>query len=167
MTASTPGSGAGRKPGGGGDDPRTLLGRWAFERVITDRLADEVIEVSGTLTLSQEDGRADGQEPGARVRWAEAGVMRRGGAEIEVFRTLFVVEREGRWMVTFDDGRDFHPWSPGAEVVHLCGADTYAGLVEPTGLVEPIGGAGRPWQVTWRVSGPRKDYVMVTRLTSA
>ncbi|QCX28140.1 DUF6314 family protein [Nocardioides jishulii] len=140
-------------------DPRTLLGPWVFERVITDRLADEVIEVSGTLTLSEEQG--------GRVRWAEAGVMRRGSAQLEVFRTLFVVEREDGWLVTFDDGRDFHPWSPGAEVVHLCGEDTYAGLVEATGLGEPAGGAGRRWQVTWRVSGPRKDYLMVTRLTSA
>ncbi|MFC6696775.1 DUF6314 family protein [Nocardioides daphniae] len=131
-------------------DPRSLVGRWAFERVVTDRLADEVIDVDGTVELSVED---DG-----RVRWAEQGTMHRRGADIEVSRVLYVVEREGGWMVIFDDGRDFHPWSPGAQVVHLCGADTYAGLVElgPT-----------TWRVTWQVGGPHKDYVMVTRLTSA
>lgn len=135
-------------------DPRTVLGEWVFERVVSDRLADEVIEVGGNVTFTEERP----VDSAGRIRWAEQGVMRRRGAEIPVTRTLFLVERAGEWHVTFEDGRDFHPWSPGAEVVHLCGADTYAGLVEPDPRHE-----GR-WQVTWQVSGPRKDYTMVTRL---
>jgi hypothetical protein len=32
--------------------------------------------------------------------------------------------------VTFDDGRDFHRWQPGAEVEDPCAPDLYVGTVE-------------------------------------
>ena len=60
------------------------------------------------------------------------------------------------WWMRFDDGRDFHPWTPGEQVVHPCAPDTYCGVV-----------AGSPerWTVQWDVTGPRKDYTMRTVLT--
>lgn len=134
-----------------GVDPRDLLGDWSFERVVDDHLAGELLHVTGTTTLSAADGGA--------VRWAEEGVLRRGSLELPVSRVLHLAPGSEGWRVTFEDGRDFHPWEPGEEVVHLCGADTYRGLVE----LEP-GGQAEAWRVTWRVSGPSKDYTMVTRL---
>lgn len=83
--------------------------------------------------------------------------MQRGEHEIPVNRTLFVELRDEGWFVTFDDGRDFHPWEPGEEVVHPCAADTYVGRIE---LVDP-----GTWTVEWHVTGPAKDYTMASRLT--
>lgn len=135
-----------------GVDPRDLLGDWVFERVVDDRLAGELLDVRGTTTLSATDGGA--------VRWAEEGVLRRGSLELPVSRVLHLVPGSEGWRVTFEDGRDFHPWEPGKEVVHLCGADTYRGLVE-------VAPGERPdsWSVVWRVIGPSKDYTMTTQLS--
>lgn len=133
-------------------DPRSLVGQWRFERVVTDRLADEVIEVDGVVEFSLADEGS--------VRWAEQGTMHRAGVDLPVSRELVVVHRDDGWMVTFADGRDFHPWSPGTQVVHLCGDDTYVGLVERD--VD-----GPRWQVRWQATGPRKDYEILTRLAPA
>lgn len=137
-------------------DPRVLLGTWSFTRTVEDRLARGVVEVAGTTTLTEE---------GASIRWAEEGLMRRGDLELPVSRVLHLVPEADSWRVIFEDGRDFHPWQPGGEVVHLCGADTYRGVVEvaPTGAGE----SADEWSVIWRVAGPAKDYVMVTRLRRA
>lgn len=105
--------------------------------------------VRGSTQLSLD---ADG-----RVRWSEAGTLLRGDLEIPVSRTLFVELRDEVWFVTFDDGRDFHPWSPGAEVVHPCAADTYVGRIE---LLD-----ADTWTVEWNVTGPAKDYTMTSTLT--
>lgn len=131
-------------------DPSALCGRWAFERTIEDRRGDLGGLVDGTLELVEE-------QPG-RLRWEERGTWRRSTGDVEVRRGLRVVRRTTGWWVLFEDGRDFHPWSPGAEVVHDCRPDTYRGLV--TGSV-------RDWTVTWEVSGPAKDYLMRTRLRPA
>lgn len=134
-------------------DPRVLLGTWSFARRVEDRLARDVVEVGGTTTLTQQ---------GASIRWAEEGVMRRGDLELPVSRVLHLVPEADGWRVTFEDGRDFHPWQPGGEVVHLCGADTYRGVVE-VAATRP-GATTDAWTVTWQVAGPTKDYEMVTRL---
>ncbi|WP_127480190.1 DUF6314 family protein [Nocardioides pantholopis] len=127
--------------------PTDLLGTWTLEREVDDRLGGEVRRVTGSASLAR---LADDH-----VRWTEEGVMTWSGGSVEVGRTLDVVRRgdEG-WWVLFSDGRDFHPWSVGSEVDHPCGADHYRGLVT---------GDARAWTVTWRTTGPHKDYVMVTR----
>lgn len=143
-------------------DPRVLLGDWSFDRVVTDHVAGETITVTGTTAFAAVD--AD------RIRWTEQGRMRRAGTDVEVSRELFVVRRENAWTVTFADGRDFHPWEPNRRVEHLCGADTYRGLAEfdavEGGWVARDGEdpPGERWTLTWWVSGPHKDYEMVTRL---
>ena len=129
-------------------DPRELLGEWEFDRVVDDHLADERIGVVGTAEFTLEDDGA--------VRWAEQGTMTRAGAEIPISRVLFLRERDEGWVVTFDDGRDFHPWQPGAQVEHPCGRDTYRGFVQFAGPQE--------WSVRWHATGPEKDYEMLTRL---
>ncbi|AWB93090.1 hypothetical protein C3E78_13225 [Aeromicrobium chenweiae] len=120
-------------------------------RTIDDRLKSERSTVEGTTDLALE---ADG-----RVRWSEQGTLRTGELVLPVSRVLFVELRDGAWFVTFEDGRDFHPWAPGDEVVHPCAPDTYVGRVE---VVDPD-----RWDVRWDVTGPAKDYTMTTVLTRA
>lgn len=130
-------------------DPLSLLGVWTLARTIDDRQGAETSTVRGTTELVRLD---DG-----RVLWSESGIMQRGDHEIPVSRTLYVEPRATGWFVTFEDGRDFHPWEPGEEVVHPCAADTYVGRIE---LVDPD-----TWTVEWNVTGPAKDYTMTSRLT--
>lgn len=133
------------------DDPLALLGHWAFHRVIDDRRAAEQSTVDGETELATE---------GQRIRWSEAGTLYWRDQEVPVSRVLYLERRDGGWFVTFDDGRDFHPWSPGDSVEHLCGADVYRGCV--------VGPAEEGmWSVEWSVSGPTKDYTMTTVLRRA
>ena len=129
-------------------DPRDLAGTWHFDREVDDRLGP-ARHVTGTTELIAED---DG-----RVRWSETGTMTWDGGETPVFRNLFVEQRPDGWWVTFEDGRDFHPWSVGQSVVHPCGADTYEGRIDVA--------ATGAWTVVWDVTGPAKDYTMTTHLT--
>lgn len=128
--------------------PLDLLGRWSLERDIDDRYAAVRLRVTGTAVLEQ---REDG-----RVRWHEEGTLERpGSAPAAVHRTLLVVpDTDDAWQVTFDDGRPFHPWSPGVAVDHPCADDLYRGVV----TVHDHGS----WTVTWQVRGPAKDHTIIT-----
>ena len=132
--------------------PLVLLGRWHLDRVIDDRLAGERVVVDAEACL---DRSGDG-----RVRWHEEGLLRRPSqpGAASVFRTLWVEpphDDEPAWWVTFEDGRRFHPWSPGTQVEHPCAPDVYRGLVE---VVDP----DRTWSVVWQARGPRKDYTITS-----
>ncbi|WP_229054831.1 DUF6314 family protein [Aeromicrobium sp. Leaf350] len=129
-------------------DPRDLLGTWQLSRRVDDRLGP-VRHVHGTSELSLDD---DG-----RIRWSENGTMTWEGGSAPIYRTLFVEQRDDGWWVTFDDGRDFHPWETDAPVVHPCGADVYEGRIDTA--------ASDAWAVVWNVTGPAKDYTMTSRLT--
>ena len=71
-------------------------------------------------------------------------------------------ERSYSWraglMVFFEDGRFFHkvPTS-GTEAVYICEPDEYRVVYRFEAW--PI------FETEWRVRGPRKDYIMVTRYT--
>lgn len=130
-------------------DPRGLLGEWALTRSIEDRRTGESSRVEGTTALTL--------EPDGRIRWYESGVLHRKDGKLPVSRTLFIEPRDGDWFVTFEDGRDFHPWRTGSEVGHDCSPDWYAGRIEALDR-------GR-WSVEWRVNGPSKDYTMRSVLT--
>lgn len=147
-------------------DPLRLVGTWRFLREI--RHDDgAAYTADGEAWFSRED---DG-----RVRWAEQGTLRWDGGSTPVTRTLFLVreaESDGGvvpdgvtdaeattgWRVTFEDGRDFHPWTAGA-VEHLCGRDLYAGGV--TVATDPA----PAWELRWRVTGLEKAYLLHTRYT--
>ena len=136
------------------EDPTTLLGTWVLTREIEDRRAGERHHVEGTLELG-----LDGAD---RVRWVETGLWHHPAGDVEVHRRLWLErldgsdEDGGQWWVRFEDGRDFHPWRPGREVVHPCAPDTYRGTVA---------GTVQEWEVTWEVTGPAKDHTLRTRLT--
>lgn len=135
-------------------DPLSLTGTWAFSRVIDDRLTGTRSTVTGRTELVAENEH--------RVRWHETGTLVTGGQELPVYRTLLIVIQDGSWVVTFEDGRYFHPWAPGEQVEHPCGADLYVGHVE-VGHAGPDSVDG--WTVRWDVSGPAKDYTMTTVLS--
>lgn len=132
-------------------DPTTLIGTWEFARSIEDRLSGEATSVEGVATFVPED---------RWIRWHEDGTWFRAAEPVAVRRTLRIEERDGDWFVTFEDGRDFHPWLLRSGFIHPCGHDTYAGLLAP-------GTDAAQWRLTWSVSGPAKDYTMRTTYTRA
>ena len=130
-------------------DPLDLLGTWDLSRIIIDRKANDKSGVIGVTELAV---LSDG-----RIQWTESGTLTRHGTDVPVSRVLYLEQRAGGWYVTFDDGRDFHPWQPGSPVEHDCSPDLYVGMVERLD-------ADR-WSVEWQVTGPSKDYTMTSVLT--
>lgn len=139
-------------------DPLRLVGTWDFRREVDDHRDGAQYTARGEAEFTLEkDGR---------IRWAEHGTLTWVAGTTSVTRTLFLVRDEpggagasSAWHVTFEDGRDFHPWTGGA-VEHLCSRDLYLGGVEvPQELAQS-------WELHWRVTGPEKDYTLHTRYTS-
>jgi hypothetical protein len=144
-------------------DPLRLVGTWDFRREVHDHRDGAEYTARGEAELTAQD---DG-----RIRWTENGTLTWVAGTTPVTRTLFLVRDRADadatpggvgpdpappgWRVTFEDGRDFHRWTVGA-VEHLCGRDLYQGGVEVP--QEPA----RSWELTWRVTGPEKDYTMHT-----
>ncbi|MBL0885781.1 DUF6314 family protein [Myceligenerans indicum] len=146
-------------------DPARLLGTWDFRREVHDRLTGTDYAATGEATFTAEGA--------GRVRWAENGTLRWADRSTPVTRTLFLTPRRPGaappgsataapgWWVTFEDGRDFHPWTA-RPVEHVCGRDLYRGSVEPASPT----GAPHAWTVRWHVTGPAKDYTMVSRYSA-
>lgn len=132
-------------------EPPELVGRWDLERTVEDRRHGRRGTVSGALDVATGAGG---------LVWAESGLLEWQGRTVPVHRTLHLRPAEGTWVVTFEDGRPFHPWAPGRWVDHLCGADHYRGLVEVSADRQQV-------DVTWVTTGPGKDDVLRTRLTRA
>lgn len=84
-----------------------------------------------------------------------------------MYRTLKIVRRGDEWIVTFDDGRYFHPWSPGEQVKHPCGADLYTGRIDIERAHDPRARPVMRWTTTWTVTGPSKNYTMTTIFTNS
>lgn len=138
--------------------PSQLLGSWSFTRTIADHRRRSEYRAGGTATF--------GAEPDGRIRWFEEGRLVWQARSSAFTRTLFLVppaDDNADWSVTFEDGRFFHPWSAD-EVVHLCGRDTYRGDVDSQTSPDPGAAADcqAGWTLTWRVTGPAKDYTMRT-----
>lgn len=127
-----------------------LLGVWSLDRRILDRRLGRSGCVHGQLAITPADGGAD---------WAESGTLRWSGHETPVSRRLLLRRYGGTWWMLFAGGRPFHPWRPGEQVVHECGADIYRGLVTPI-----TRRAGDRMRIEWTVTGPQKHQVLTTRL---
>lgn len=141
-------------------EPTDLLGRWRLDRWIDVDRTGERWCVAGEAELAR---TTDG-----RVRWSEHGELRRrdGGSRVApdptpVRRLLWVEHRGDGWWVTFEDGRDFHPWVVDQQLRHPCGPDLYLGWI----TVSVFARVDPGWTVTWRCRGPDKDYRMHTRHT--
>lgn len=121
-------------------------GSWRLERQITDALGPDAV-LTGTARFSPDDAGLMLHEAGRLELTGQGGfqaerryLWRQDGAGIAVF---------------FADGRDFHrfdPTLPAPVADHWCDPDTYK--VRYDFRDWPL------WRAEWRVTGPRKDYVM-------
>ena len=126
-------------------------GLWRLERQITDALGPDAV-FTGTALFSPD---------AAGLTQHEAGRLELAG------QGGFQAERRYLWRqvgagiaVLFAGGRDFHRFDPTlSEAVadHWCDPDTYQ--VRYDFRDWPV------WRAEWRVTGPRKDYVMRTLYT--
>lgn len=123
-----------------------FAGLWRIERRIADRLGPEGwLEGAARLT-------ADGEG----LAYEESGRLSLGGAAPFAATRRYLWRESGDGIeLRFADGRFFHRFAlarPEAE--HPCGPDLYR--VRYDFAAWPF------WRAEWRVTGPRKDYVMTT-----
>lgn len=120
------------------------------------RIARTITEPVGTSRLS---GRADFVRTGQGLAVTETGTLvRHDGASFRASRRYRWTEAAGRILVAFDDGRPFHDFScdaPRPAASHDCPPDRYTVAYDFA--------AWPAWSATWRVTGPRKDYTLITR----
>ncbi|WP_233155126.1 DUF6314 family protein [Sedimentitalea arenosa] len=115
-------------------------GTWRIERVI--RHADGM--------AARFEGRAVWTQHGADLAYEETGVMRLKGQATVSARQRYTWHPD--LTVSFSDGRFFHTVPPdGGETSHVCDPDRYDGHYDFSNWPS--------FSVTWRVCGPRKDYV--------
>ncbi|SHH75916.1 DUF6314 family protein [Marivita hallyeonensis] len=129
-----------------------FLGAWDLHRTIADRLTSSDSRFTGTASFETRD---------CGLLYAETGILHMVG------QTPFKAERRYLWrqeddriVVDFEDGRPFHSFAPGdPTAMHWCDPDTYKVVYDFTNWPA--------WQSTWRVSGPRKAYTMVSTYARA
>lgn len=127
-------------------DPTILLGAWAFQRTVDDRLAGQRIAVDGVARFT-----ASGP---TTLDWHERGTMHLPSGDVPVTQHRVLTREGAGWTVDFADGRGFHPWAVGVELLHDCAPDRYRGRVDPA----PLGS----WTLRWEATGPAKDYIIDT-----
>jgi hypothetical protein len=122
-------------------------GRWQMVRIIEDVTEGVIGEFWGACTFSPD---------GEGLTCRETGVLRFRGEDYAASRvSLWRFPGGGRIEVRYEDGRPFHDFDEGRpEARHLCSEDAYRVSYEF---------AQNGWLSRWEVSGPRKDYVMITR----
>lgn len=129
----------------------SFAGRWRIERTIEDVLAGRTGALAG-------EARFDPVPEG--LAYTEEGMLAFPGSP-PMRATRRYVWRDGgsgTIEVLFEDGRLFHRFdaedgAPAAS--HACPPDTYR--------VRYDFRAWPRWQAEWRVTGPRKDYGILTR----
>jgi hypothetical protein len=131
-------------------DPAGFAGRWAIDRDLTDLDAGRTGSFTGWLTVTAE---RDG------YTWSESGTLTWGEHRAPAERRLDLRPVDGAWWMRFADGRPFHPWRFGEELVHPCAADLYRGRFE----FDPAGPAA--FTTRWEVTGPAKGQLIVSRMT--
>ncbi len=129
-------------------------GRWKVQRSIEDRLSGQPGAFEGEALFTPFGA--------GRLRYEEEGHLRLGsGLPMRARRVyLWHVTADGV-EVRFEDGRPFHRFglAGGAGEDHLCGADLYR---------VTYGFQDWPqWWAGWTVTGPRKNYRMISRYTRA
>ncbi|MDV7143922.1 DUF6314 family protein [Tropicimonas sp. TH_r6] len=136
-----------------GETPTGLTdfeGSWQMEREIDDRRAGETLRLTGRAVLVRARGGLDYTEHG-RLTLGD-------GQVVEAERRYHWRAEDGGVAVDFPDGRFFHAFAlAGAPPLahHFCDPDSYD--VRYNFVDWPL------WRARWRVTGPRKDYLMETR----
>ncbi len=132
-------------------DPRPYLtGRWSVARDLRDGAEHGSYE--GVAEFAPD-------ETGTGLIWDEDGEIAFGPLTGRAQRRLLVVPVGEGWEVRFSDGRPFHPLDLTAPsttpVRHDCGNDLYLGTFDIL--------AADAFDVTWTVTGPRKDQRIHSR----
>ena len=132
-----------------------FAGDWTLEREIEDARAAR----TGTFA-----GAARFRPVGGNLAYEETGTLAFPGTpSMQASRRyLWRTGGAGGIDVLFDDGRFFHgfdPAAPAPSAGHDCAPDTYRVRYDFT--------AWPHWQAEWRVTGPRKDYSMLSRYRPA
>ena len=123
-----------------------FLGRWSLSRQIT-HANQPPAEFTGQAEWRMQEGRA---------LYREEGVLSLAGQPPMQAMRHYIWD-EGL-NVFFEDGRFFHTVSPlGGEARHWCDPDAYWVVYDFAAWPE--------FRATWRVKGPRKDYVMRTKFS--
>ena len=131
-----------------------FAGSWRITRQITDMRILESGTLEGEATFTPMEGGLHYREEGSLIFAGSAPVK----AERSYQWTFF----DDAVHVAYADGSPFHsfPLTGGADATpHLCGQDMYRGTYSFVRFPD--------WQVTWSVTGPRKNYRSVTRYTPA
>jgi hypothetical protein len=133
----------------------SFAGAWALARDIEDVRAGR----SGTLA-----GEARFTPAAEGLAYVETGTLAFPGTPpMQASRRhLWREGAAGGIDVLFEDGRFFHrfdPADPSPGALHDCGADRYRVRYDFSRWPE--------WRSEWRVSGPAKDYVLVSRFRRA
>lgn len=127
-----------------------FAGSWQLERTISDRAGGPDGRFEGTARLSH--GRNG-------LIYEEAGELSLAGQQPvnATRRYLWCEAVPGRIAVSFEDGRPFHEFllAGAAEANHFCPPDHYR--VRYDFLAWPV------WSARWQVTGPRKDYLLVSQ----
>ena len=127
-------------------------GHWTVARRIADRHGAQSGRFEGRARLAPE---------GCGLAYHETGMLHLGpAATFRAERRYLWRFEEGAVAVRFADGRPFHRFVPKGQAAgtdHPCGADLYRVEYDFTGWPA--------WESRWRVTGPAKDYEMVTFYT--
>ncbi|WP_380052880.1 DUF6314 family protein [Falsihalocynthiibacter sp. SS001] len=120
-------------------------GEWILNRQITSDIAGQSGEFEGRAIFAPHpDGLA----------YHEAGKLRMaGGGTLQAERRYLWREVNGQIEVLFEDGRAFHKFGDNS-ATHYCDPDIYRVTYDFTEWPR--------WTSAWRVTGPRKDYVMTS-----
>lgn len=132
--------------------PLTLAdfaGTWRFRRHVAGPQGQTAARVAGLARFSRDAEGLVCDESG-EMSVPGAAPMRAGR------RTLWNIE-PGQIVIRFADGRPFHSFDPAAArpaASHECAPDLYRVAYDFS--------LWPHWQSIWRVTGPRKDYLMTT-----
>lgn len=123
-----------------------FIGLWAVSR--------RIVQADGPEASFAGQARFTPQAGG--LRYHETGVLTLAGERPMQAERVYLWQAEGAQIVVrFEDGRDFHRFSPAdPQAAHWCDPDDYRVCYDF--------GHWPAWQAEWRVTGPRKDYVMIS-----
>ncbi len=125
-----------------------FLGTWSLDRIIEDRLGPP----------GRFEGLARLTPDGDGLRYHEEGTLRLADGPAMAAHRLYLWRPLGdRVEVLFSDGRPFHSFAPSGRAAgtdHPCGRDLYRVTYDFT--------AWPRWTAEWAVTGPAKDYRIVS-----
>ena len=128
-----------------------FVGAWRLSREINDALTEQCSRFDGQAHLRVEDE--------GRLSYHEMGTLTLPhGASMHAERRYVWTAMGSGIDILFEDGRFFHHLAL-VEAQHTAHHDCPPDVYDVTYAFD----AWPDWSTQWRVHGPRKDYVMVTR----